>query len=92
MSHNLMSLTYYSLVSYLEYESRFDLPHGTFLKMIKYNGQDGTWAKLERGEISWNEFCRSFSDEFAEVVCHVFFHLPISVELSSMNIRSRITG
>ncbi|KAK2163982.1 hypothetical protein LSH36_71g05101 [Paralvinella palmiformis] len=52
---------------FTEYESRFDLPHGTFLKMIKYNGQDGTWAKLERGEISWNEFCRSFSDEFAEV-------------------------
>ena len=59
----------------LEYESRLGLPHGTFLNVIKYSGQDGTWAKLERGEISWNEFCQAFSEECANEVCIASFSI-----------------
>ena len=54
-----------------EYESRLGLPQGTFLKVIKYDGQNSTWAKLERGEISWNEFCQGFTDECAKMASAV---------------------
>ena len=51
-----------------DFESKLNLPTGTFLKVIKYDGQDGAWAKLERGEISWDNFSKALTQEVSNVV------------------------
>jgi len=58
-------------VLFVDYETKAGLPHGTFRQAIQ--GQAYTaWAKLEKGEISLEEFSRKFSDECSEIVSNEF--------------------
>lgn len=50
-----------------QFETRHDLPPGSVNKTIRYYGVDGAFAKLEKGEITLEQFCRPFSEEFSRL-------------------------
>ena len=63
----------------LEFEERFRLPLGLILRSLEANGETGAWAKLERGEITEQEFLQPFSEECSR---QVMLLLPVKVKLN----------
>lgn len=58
----------------VDYEKRLGMPAGTINKVVVKSAQNGSWAQMERGEISIEEFGVKFSDECsAEVIVDMFF-------------------
>jgi acyl-CoA dehydrogenase family protein 10 len=52
----------------MEYERQLGMPRGTIGKAVINSGNDGAWAKMERGEISVEEFGLKFSDECSQIL------------------------
>ena len=47
-----------------QFETRHALPVGSVNKTIRHYGVDGSFAKLEKGELTLEQFCQPFSKEF----------------------------
>ncbi len=56
------------LICFSEFENHLQIPRGTFLKAIKYQGHDGAWGKLEKGEISFDEFGKQLTQDVSREV------------------------
>ena len=50
-------------VAVAEYEKMSALPEGTIVRTIMSMGPDGAWARMERGEITPQQFSTVFRDE-----------------------------
>lgn len=57
------------------FERTNGLPIGSINATIRHYGRDGTFAKLERGEVTLEGFCVPFSSEYSE-----FNSIPLSPE------------
>ena len=53
--------------SFASYEREAGLPEGLIRRLNSTNPDDNAWAKLERSEVSIEEFCRLFESEALEV-------------------------
>lgn len=49
-----------------QFEVQYSLPEGSINATIKALGEDCSFAKLERGELSLERFCVPFANEFSE--------------------------
>jgi putative hydrolase of the HAD superfamily len=49
--------------AFAAYEQAHDLPAGVIRRINATNSHDNAWAHLERGDISFDEFCRRFEAE-----------------------------
>jgi len=47
-----------------KFEEKWNLPAGSLVDTIKATGNGGSFAKMERGEYSVEEFCEPFKDEY----------------------------
>ena len=52
--------------AFSRYEREWRLPRGFLNGLILRGGASGPWARLERGELSFGEFCHAFDAEAAE--------------------------
>ena len=52
--------------AWAEYEHELGLPVGFIRGVVAANGSSGAWARHERGEVSFEQFCRSFELECEE--------------------------
>lgn len=50
-----------------DFESEFGLEQGSLVKTIKETGDNGSFAKMERGELSTEAFCEPFIEEYKKV-------------------------
>ena len=53
------------LDAFRAYEARNGLPHRFLGEVIVSNGEHGAWSRLERGEVTHDEFARAFEAECA---------------------------
>jgi putative hydrolase of the HAD superfamily len=53
------------LDAFRAYEARAGLPHRFLSEVVLAGGEDGAWARLERGELSMDEFTDEFAAECA---------------------------
>lgn len=51
-----------------EYEKKNNVPPGTILRAFVEKGNDGAWAKMERGELPSNQLSSNLSAEIKSVV------------------------
>ncbi|TMK66145.1 MAG: HAD family hydrolase [Actinobacteria bacterium] len=54
------------MAGFREYEARAGLPDRFVSEVIVAGEDDSAWSRLERGELSWAEFCERFEAECAE--------------------------
>lgn len=47
------------------YETEHGVPDGLINRVVMSSGTDGAWARHERGELAFDEFCRVFAAECA---------------------------
>jgi putative hydrolase of the HAD superfamily len=53
------------LDAFRAYEARVGLPHRFLSEVVLAGGEEGAWSRLERGELSMDEFADEFSAECA---------------------------
>jgi putative hydrolase of the HAD superfamily len=53
------------LDAFREYERHHDLPHRFLSEIVLAGGDDGAWSKLERGELTMEQFATAFEAECA---------------------------
>ena len=53
------------LDAFRAYEARVGLPHRFLSEVVLAGGDDGAWSRLERGELSMDEFADEFAAECA---------------------------
>ena len=51
-----------------KWEKNHGFEKGTIFQAIKHNKNDGTWSKLERGEMSLEQFYSPFADEVCRIL------------------------
>ena len=52
----------------LEWEAKNNYKKGSVFSAIKYGGSTGAWAKLERGELTLEEFYKPFASEVSALL------------------------
>ena len=50
-----------------QFESKYRLPNGSVNKTIRHYGEGGVFSRLERGEITLEQFCVPFANEFSKL-------------------------
>ena len=53
--------------SFLEWESKNSFQRGSIFSAVKNGGPEGAWARLERGELSLEEFYQPFAQEVSSI-------------------------
>jgi len=56
------------LKSSFDWEVNHGFAKGSFFSVVKAKGKDGAWAKLERGELTLQQFYKPFSQELTETL------------------------
>ena len=49
--------------AFVQYEAEVGIPSGSIRKINSTNPNDNAWAKMERSEVTLDEFCRLFEEE-----------------------------
>ena len=52
---------------FLEWESKNSFQRGSIFSAVKNGGPEGAWARLERGELSLEEFYQPFAQEVSSI-------------------------
>ena len=55
------------LQMFTEFEKQHNLPPGSVVDTIKRTGADGSFARLERGELNVGEFAEPFAEEYYSI-------------------------
>lgn len=52
---------------FTQFERQHNLDHGSVVQTIKETGANGSFAKLERGELTVGEFSKPFAEEYRTI-------------------------